>query len=135
MEAIDNALTGAGLASSLPRKCSATGGTAESAFLNQMKADVLGIPVEAAAHPREAELRGLAMLAGIRGGVYSGWREAAALLTEKGKIFESDDRFKNYYDEKYQAYRGTYRALKAGGLAGGFAPHTGARPRLRDGEA
>ncbi len=88
-----------------------TGGPAESAFLNQMKADVTGLKVEVPT-AREAELVGLAIIGYTALGRYSSLREGAQEMVKVGESYLPDERLKVKYDHLFETYRSLYNALK-----------------------
>jgi xylulokinase len=97
------------------RELRVSGGPAESGFLNQLKADISGCPVLIPAQ-REAELLGLAVIGAAALGRYASAEEAARALVRIGRTFTPDERQKPVYDRFFAAYRGLYRAVKAGGF-------------------
>jgi xylulokinase len=88
-----------------------TGGPAESAFLNQLKADITGRPVLAPAR-KDAEITGLAILGLTALGKYASTAEAAETLVKIAKKYEPHSGSKQLYDERFGAYRELYRTLK-----------------------
>jgi sugar (pentulose or hexulose) kinase len=78
---------------------------------NQIKADVLGVPVRRV--PGDATAAGVAMLAGIGAGVYSGPGEAVAAACHPAEPVLPDPASAERYDDVYQRYR----AVLASGLA------------------
>jgi xylulokinase len=113
-----------------------TGKPGESAFLNQLKADVSGRPVlipgpraarsektalpgksapSGEALPVEAlplELLGLAALGSAAMGAYSSAEQAAGALVGIAGTFVPDEKKRAIYDRAFEAYRETYRRLK-----------------------
>ena len=86
---------------------------------NQIKADVLGVPVRRV--PGDATAAGVAMLAGIGAGVYSGPGEAVAAACHPAEPVLPDPAQAGAYDAVYQRYR----AVLASGLARAPSPATG----------
>jgi xylulokinase len=78
---------------------------------NQIKADVLGVPVLRV--PGDATAAGVAMLAGIGAGVYSGPGEAVAAACHPAEPVPPDPASAGRYDAVYQRYR----EVLASGLA------------------
>ena len=108
-----------------------TGKPGESAFLNQLKADVTGRPVlvprlraapAGKAKPAEtppgetvfppAELLGLIALGAAALGAYGSAEEAVRDLVGVAETFVPQDAKKPVYDNAFGIYRETYRALK-----------------------
>jgi xylulokinase len=88
-----------------------TGGGAESDFLNQLKADVTGKEVAAAAQ-KEAELLGLAIIGCRFLGVYRDYTEAAAALVHIERRWQPNPETAALYTELFGQYRETYLKLK-----------------------
>jgi xylulokinase len=106
-----------------------TGKPGESAFLNQLKADITGLPVlvpraapAGRAKPAEnpsgetvflpAELLGLTALGAAALGVYASTAEAVRSLVGIAETFVPNRENKHIYDDAFGIYRETYRALK-----------------------
>jgi xylulokinase len=106
-----------------------TGKPGESAFLNQLKADIAGRPVlipravmSAAAKASEklsgetmslpAELLGLTALGAAAMGAYASVEEAVRRLIGIAETFVPNRENKHIYDDAFGTYRETYRALK-----------------------
>ena len=70
---------------------------------NQIKADVLGVPVRRV--PGDATAAGVAMLAGIGVGAYSGPAEAVAAACHPGEAVLPDPGHRERYDALYHRYR------------------------------
>jgi xylulokinase len=70
---------------------------------NQIKADLLGVPVRRV--PGDATAAGVAMLAGIGAGVYSGPGEAVAAACHPAEPLLPDPASAERYDAVYQRYR------------------------------
>jgi xylulokinase len=88
-----------------------TGGPAESSFLNQLKADICGLPVLRPRMP-EAELLGLTAISAAALGIYASAAEAAEQLVEIGDRFYPQEALASRYDRLFGVYRGAYQALK-----------------------
>ena len=88
-----------------------TGGGAKSAVWNQLKADMLGVPV-ATLQTSEGGSLGTAMLAGMATGVYSSLEEAAEALVIERERFEPRPGMAEKYDERFAIYRELYPTLK-----------------------
>lgn len=80
-----------------------TGGGAKSPLFNQIKADVLGIPV-VAYEQGETALAGSAIIAGCGAGVFADYRDPMKNLGKEGASFEPN--MENH--EKYQKYADQY---------------------------
>ena len=80
------------------------GGAAKSAFWLQMKADVIGLPVEKP-QCQEASILGDALLAGKAIGLYPSLAEAAKNIVKIERVFEPNPALKPAYDEAYARYR------------------------------
>ncbi|MDR0377376.1 MAG: hypothetical protein LBH70_06230 [Spirochaetaceae bacterium] len=95
-----------------------TGKPGESAFLNQLKADITGRPVlipqprVASAGAPPAELLGLAALGAAAMGVYASAEEAVRTMVRIARTFVPNMEKKPVYDDAFEIYRETYRALK-----------------------
>ena len=87
------------------------GGSAESGFLNQLKADVTGREVAAPAQ-KEAELLGLAIIGCRFLGAYRDYAEAAAALVRIERRWQPNTETAALYTELFGQYRETYRKLK-----------------------
>ncbi|MDR1894313.1 MAG: hypothetical protein LBQ61_06430, partial [Spirochaetales bacterium] len=88
-----------------------TGGPGESAFLNQLKADITGLPVLLPACP-EAELLGLAALAAASLGKYAGPEEAAGVLAGIRETRRPQSALDPLYQDRFEKYRELYPLLK-----------------------
>lgn len=104
-----------------------TGGGSRSAFWAQMFADVCNRPV-AVADVAESGALGVALLAGVATGLWSGLDQAIAATIHVAARHEPDPRAAADYDDwfgLYQAARQTYRrhsAARAALAAGGVTP-------------
>lgn len=86
------------------------GGGARSRVWNQIKADVLGIPV-ATTEIEEAASLGAAILAGVAVGVYPSVEDAIARAVIVRERFEPDPANRSTYDAAYATYRDLYADL------------------------
>jgi xylulokinase len=77
------------------------GGIAYNTFWMQNKADILKMPLEVPDIP-EATSLGLAILAGIGSGVYSGFKEAAEKTKKSFKMYLPDEKNTVIYDNIYK---------------------------------
>jgi xylulokinase len=88
-----------------------TGGGAKSALWNQLKADMLGVPV-ATLQTSEGGSLGTAILAGTATGVYSSIDEAVSVLIKDREIIDPRPEMVERYDERFALYREVYPTLK-----------------------
>lgn len=86
----------------------AIGGGAKNAFWLQMKADVVGLPVEQP-EVTEAAVLGAAMLAAVGQGAFRSLEESSAAWYRKRRTFAPDRERNQAYQEPYRRYQ----ALKA----------------------
>ena len=86
------------------------GGGARSPIDLQLKADVLGLPVETL-EVREAACLGAAILAGVGAGVFETARKGAACVRTAGR-FEPDEEMHEQYNRKYDLHRQLYETLR-----------------------
>lgn len=86
------------------------GGGAQSDTWCQIHADILGIPVEQVADPRNAQLRGVALYARVALGELS-LAEAASLVPVQ-HVFAPDPATRDVYAELYGEYRRLYGTVK-----------------------
>jgi xylulokinase len=86
------------------------GGAARSDLWLQMKADLLGLPVERPACPDAASL-GAAMLAAAGTGRFAGVAEAAEAWYRPDRVFEPNSAHQQIYRDVYGRYRDLYRRL------------------------
>ncbi|MDR2478574.1 MAG: hypothetical protein LBD48_04590 [Treponema sp.] len=87
-----------------------SGSVSESAFLNQIKADITGKEVLIPAQ-KEAELLGLAIIGSCVLGKYASYAEAASVLVRIESRFRPDEKKLNWYSRIFDEYRETYRKL------------------------
>jgi sugar (pentulose or hexulose) kinase len=86
------------------------GGGAKSPVWKQIEADVLQLPVIAAANHDAATL-GAAVLAGVATGQYADVKEAASQMVPVGTTYKPNPSMRDVYDEGYGHYQATYEAL------------------------
>lgn len=91
------------------KRITVTGGAAQSAVLNQMKADVLGMQVVTLAES-EASALGAAMMAGVGCGLFANLEEAAAACVKQTGVFEP--RVISACNARYEMYKQLYPVLK-----------------------
>ena len=87
------------------------GGGSKSELWNQIKADVLGIPIAILKDSSGAAV-GDAYLAGLGTGQFSDIREIVNANVEIENRFSPDGKKNTYYQERYQRFRGLYESLK-----------------------
>lgn len=86
------------------------GGGARSAFWNQVKADVCGVPI-VTLKGEDAAVRGDAMLAGVAVGVFPHLAAAAEALVTTEARFEPDASTRGAYEDAYDRYVRLYDAM------------------------
>ena len=89
-----------------------TGGGEKSALWNQMKADVLGVPVVQVNRTEGAPLGG-ALLAGYGAGLVKDLPAAAQTWIGKGAIYQPNPRLAGYYQERLDRYQHLLESLNA----------------------
>jgi len=89
----------------------ATGGGAKSGVWLQIKADVLGIPIDSLGDS-EAGIIGSILLTGVAMGEFASLAEGAALLVKKLGTYLPDPARHAAYDECFQHYRMLYGATR-----------------------
>ena len=89
----------------------ATGGGANSKCWMQMKADILGIPVQALA-ASDAGTVGSAMLTGIALGCFSNLEDAAAHMVRSKEVYVPRQEQRERYRKVYERYRRLYQAIR-----------------------
>jgi xylulokinase len=97
---------------SQPQTCTVAGGGARSPWWMQLKADLLGMPVEICEQAEPGTL-GAALLAGVGSGVYGSLSEAAA-HTRIERRFEPDERRAARYAAKMAGHRQRAAELLSG---------------------
>ncbi len=101
---------GAGLGIDLDKVIAVGGGT-RNALAMQIKADVLGKPIEAP-EVAEATPLGAAILAGVGVGLYQDESAAFARVAQPGKTYTPDSARSADYAERFNIYKQLYPALK-----------------------
>ncbi|GHU97380.1 xylulokinase [Spirochaetia bacterium] len=94
-----------------------TGGPAESAFLNQLKADISRRPVLLPGLPEHqaklpAELLGLGVIGAAAMGKYPSFGEAAEAFVGIEKTFTPNPDTASVYEDRFGGYRSLYQCLK-----------------------
>ncbi len=87
-----------------------TGGLSKSDFFNQLKADILGIPIEVP-YISDSELLGAAVIGGVGLGVYKDLVEGAMKMYRFRRILYPNKERKKVYDELFNIYKGLYPSL------------------------
>src|SRR5580704_12490675 len=85
-----------------PTELRVSGGAAQIALWNQIKADVTGIPVVRI--PGDSTAAGTAMLAGLGAGVYDDINQAITAAYRPAPAAEPDPRHRGLYDDLYARY-------------------------------
>src|SRR6202012_2838707 len=88
-----------------------SGGGAQIALWNQIKADVTGIPVVCI--PGGATAAGTAVLAGLGAGLYADAGQGGAAAYRPGPVTDPDPRRRGLYDELYGRYQALTGAKEA----------------------
>jgi xylulokinase len=94
------------------RTLACVGGGARSAVWNQIKADVLRMPIRLPVAATGAPL-GDALAAGVGTGVYASFADAVARISRIQREFRPDAALTERYDCLYRVYTGLYPALQA----------------------
>lgn len=87
------------------------GGGARSQVWNQIKADILNLPIRLPRAATGAPL-GDIMMAAVGAGIYPGLPEAVKQMVSMGQEYRPRPEFKTRYDALYQVYLELYPALK-----------------------
>jgi xylulokinase len=95
-------------------RLSHAGGGAHSDVWCQIRADVLGRPIDRVAN-LDSGLVGAAMLAGLGTGVFPSLEEAASRMCRMARTFEPDPARKALHDEGFARYMDLYARLKGFG--------------------
>jgi xylulokinase len=95
-----------------PGNLRVTGRPGESAFLNQLKADITGKPVLVPAARMDAELAGAAALGAAALGFYPAPERAAAAMVKIEKTYLPDKGKASLYAGLFAEYRAAYQSLK-----------------------
>ena len=93
------------------RRVHLVGGQARSALWNQIKADVLGLPV-VVPEVIEGPVVGAAVLGAIGLGAYRSREEAVSAMVRIVRSFEPDPQAATMYDELFVSYQQLYPALR-----------------------
>ena len=88
-----------------------TGGSARNTWWQQLKADVIGLPIEVTDEP-EASAKGAALLAGIGAGVFADEAEAARISYKPIARYEPDAARHQQYVAIYKQWSRLYPALE-----------------------
>jgi xylulokinase len=88
------------------------GGQSRSALWNQIKADVLGVPVVSVMH-EPTEPLGSAMIAGCGIKIFKSFVEASDRIVRVKHRFEPDPSNRRVYDSHYALYKSLYPSVKA----------------------
>ena len=88
-----------------------TGGPAESAFLNQLKADVLQIPVVTTVCS-DPDLMGLAVLCYTAMGDFENIKKCCKTLVKVKEVFIPDESKNELYEAGYKKFKKIYQGLK-----------------------
>jgi xylulokinase len=89
-----------------------TGRPGESAFLNQLKADITGKQVLIPTARRDAELAGAAALGAAALGLYPAPEHAVSAMVKIEQIYQPDRGKASLYEGLFTEYRAAYRSLK-----------------------
>ena len=89
----------------------ATGGGAKSKLWMQMKADVLGVPLDTL-ETEDAGTVGCAMMAGVAAGAFADLAAAKGKMVRRTGTFEPDAARHAAYDKVYSRYRRLYEAVR-----------------------
>ena len=90
----------------------ATGGGSRSAWWTQLKADLMGLPIEVTTQPEPGTL-GAALLAGLAVGVYDDLGAVSLRFAGTSRVFEPDAARAALYQERIEGYRKTVATLLA----------------------
>lgn len=91
------------------------GGAAKSPLWNQIASDVYGIPV-ARTEVADAGLVGAAICAGVGIGWFEDARQGAREMVRVAESYRPNPDLRALYDDKFELYKKTYRALTEGGI-------------------
>ena len=100
-----------------------SGGGAQAHFWNQIKADVLNMPVRAIIGVDGAEL-GAAMLGAIGLGLFRSWEEAVEMCVPKGTLYVPNPLAVADYEEAYEGFLRMENRLRDISLKEGEPDHT-----------
>jgi xylulokinase len=93
------------------RRVSASGGLARLDTINQIKADMLGVPV-VLTDELETSALGAALVAGVNAGAWSSIEEAAAACVRPSRAFEPVAARTDMYRDFFGLYRDLYEQLR-----------------------
>ncbi len=93
-------------------KLFAAGGMSKSDSVLQLKADILGLPVERLAYSETGTL-GTSILGGVSMGIYKNYEEAIAQLVHTAKVFYPNQQKHDIYKELFMKYEGLYDTIKS----------------------
>jgi sugar (pentulose or hexulose) kinase len=93
------------------RRVSASGGLARLDPINQIKSDMLGVPV-ALTEELETSALGAALMAGVNVGDWSSMEEATAACVRAARTFEPEAARTQMYRDFFAIYRGLYDQLR-----------------------
>jgi xylulokinase len=93
------------------RQLSCVGGGSKSAVWNQIKADVLNMPISLPKASVGAPL-GDAILAAVATGLFRNLEQAQLKFVQPGKTYQPNTALVKLYDEFYHVYLGLYPALR-----------------------
>ena len=102
---------GAGKPCPYPEMLRVSGGGSASAFWNQVKADITGLPVQRVA-VTDAACLGAAMLAAVGVGFFQNLEETAKAMVQVGEVFDPVPAHVSRYDELFAVWRSLYPALR-----------------------
>jgi xylulokinase len=95
-----------------PASLRVSGGGARSAFWNQIKADVIGMPVQQMKISDAASL-GAAMLAAVGVGIFAGLGEAVTAMTHPANLFSPRATISAQYQVLHALWRDLYPSLRS----------------------
>lgn len=96
----------------LPQKIYLAGGVVHSKVWTQMFADIAGINLIVSQNTELGAMGG-AMCAGVAAGIYASVKDAAMQCTNNSFVVKPNPSLKNYYQQKYKAYRTIEAALSS----------------------
>jgi sugar (pentulose or hexulose) kinase len=106
------------------RELRVSGGDTRLGTWNQVKADVIGLPVQVV--EGDAAVTGVAMLAGLGCGAYPSSVAAVARATRLGAVWLPDPSARQLHDERYPAWRALWAARVARSSPGASVRPAGA---------
>lgn len=92
-----------------------TGGGSKSPLWVQMQADIYQYPIQVL-QTHETGCLGAAMYAGVGAGLYKSYQEAVDVAVHVSREFTPNTGVRGPYDEAYDRFVNTYKALAAGGV-------------------